>query len=314
MNTHTPPATPANRPGNRLNVLLATVVYTEAAALRKLIASARCDRHRLSIDLFVHSEFPDVRDAVRDVVCQDPRIRLRPEGFDAAAEGAPFGYGHNRGLARSWNDAAYYAYSEPGAFDACLLVNCDVEFAPGDLDTLAEATAHAPEDVHIVTCTARHAKHGPDTGIGYSAFGLTRAGWEKLGAFDENYFPVYAEDCDYGWRARLAGMREGSVRLGLIHGGSSHLYEDNGDAGRLALIRQRNGVTQQANHDYHRRKWGGEPGLERFQFPFDATGDISAFGRETATRPYYIDPRTRHAPYGPGFDRTVEERLRLTTI
>lgn len=42
---------------------------------------------------------------------------------------------------------------------------------------------------------------------GYSSFVLTREGVHKVGPFDENFWPAYAEDCDHWFRAQLAKCR-----------------------------------------------------------------------------------------------------------
>lgn len=38
---------------------------------------------------------------------------------------------------------------------------------------------------------------------GFSSFGMTRNGMLNLGSMDENFWPAYAEDCDYWYRAQL---------------------------------------------------------------------------------------------------------------
>lgn len=42
---------------------------------------------------------------------------------------------------------------------------------------------------------------------GYSSFVLTKEGVKRIGPFDENFWPAYAEDCDYWYRAQLASCR-----------------------------------------------------------------------------------------------------------
>ena len=39
----------------------------------------------------------------------------------------------------------------------------------------------------------------------YSSFVITRMGAQRIGPFDENFWPAYAEDCDYWFRALLVG-------------------------------------------------------------------------------------------------------------
>ena len=42
---------------------------------------------------------------------------------------------------------------------------------------------------------------------GYSSFALTHEGARRIGPFDENFWPAYAEDCDYWLRAQLIGCK-----------------------------------------------------------------------------------------------------------
>jgi len=45
----------------------------------------------------------------------------------------------------------------------------------------------------------------PGGGHSYSAFILTQSGLDRIGYFDENYFPAYSEDCDHVRRLVLTG-------------------------------------------------------------------------------------------------------------
>ena len=42
---------------------------------------------------------------------------------------------------------------------------------------------------------------------GYSSFGITLNAVKLIGPMDENFWPIYSEDCDYWYRAQLAGCR-----------------------------------------------------------------------------------------------------------
>ena len=44
-------------------------------------------------------------------------------------------------------------------------------------------------------------------GDGFNLFSVPRATAEKVGYFDENFYPAYFEDNDYVYRCRLAGAR-----------------------------------------------------------------------------------------------------------
>ena len=42
---------------------------------------------------------------------------------------------------------------------------------------------------------------------GYSSFAITLEGVKRIGSMDENFWPIYSEDCDYWFRAQLAGCK-----------------------------------------------------------------------------------------------------------
>jgi GT2 family glycosyltransferase len=109
---------------------------------------------------------------------------------------------------------------------------------------------------------------------------------ERLGCFDENFYPAYCEDQDYARRAALAGLEEGNCGdTEVFHAGSTAILTD-------YALRKQNEVSQSLNQAYYRRKWGGDPGTERYSSPFG--------------RPEFdcrIAPETRRSPYGARFDR-----------
>jgi hypothetical protein len=75
-----------------------------------------------------------------------------------------------------------------------LFASDDVRFRPG---RLADAKTILDEN--------------PDVCIfhfeGYALFGMNRAGMQRVGPMDENFWPAYAEDCDYWFRAQLVGCK-----------------------------------------------------------------------------------------------------------
>lgn len=87
-------------------------------------------------------------------------------------------------------------------FDWVLIVNSDIAFYPGILRKIAGSMQH-------------FIKAHSTFGIGFtslccggewSAIGITRRLVNKIGYFDENIYPAYYEDDDYGIRIHHAGM------------------------------------------------------------------------------------------------------------
>lgn len=157
----------------------------------------------------------------------------------------------NAGVAASWNEAVTMF---PG--DYWLLVNNDIEFAPGDLAKFHHDMSNDP------TLGCLYGNHGA------SWWGVTQMGIERVGLFDENFFPAYLEDCDWSYRADLLGAKRASVNDCMAkHGdaratGSCTIMSD-------PQLRRKNGITHGGNFRYYRKKWGGNNGEETFKTPFN---------------------------------------------
>ncbi len=258
-------------------VAIVTVAY-RLPSVAMPVRTARSARHRLVFHLFVHSRDPATFSACEDLA-DSPNVRLYPYGF-------------NRGLSRSWNEGILDAY-EAGA-DVVIVCNDDLAFAPGDLDALADH-ALANRDRHIVVCAGwDHGAARRVDSLGYSCFALNPVALETIGCFDENFFPAYCEDQDYDWRARLAGLAVDSCRETSVRHWRDSTVSWNPE------LRRQGAVTFPLNTEYYARKWGGVPGDERFSRPFDDP----RFGLRIA-------PEDRHAPYGPGYDRSDREAVVL---
>jgi GT2 family glycosyltransferase len=170
--------------------------------------------------------------------------------------------------------------------DVVVITNDDVVFAPSDLDALASAAA-SDRERYIVSCAGPHGRYGCRLpSHGYACFAINPVALDRLGCFDQNFFPAYCEDQDYSRRAALAGLHEGNcANTNVFHAGSTAIFSDQD-------LRIRNSRTQALNMSYYRRKWGGNGDNERYRYPFNDP----AFD-------YRIPPDRRERPYGPGYDR-----------
>lgn len=94
----------------------------------------------------------------------------------------------------------------------------------------------------------------------FSAFMINRLCWDKVGEFDEVFFPAYYEDNDYHYRIQLAGLLAVTYPPAMFfHWGSATQKE--------ALGRP---LTDTANkHAQFVRKWGGNPASEIFKHPYN---------------------------------------------
>lgn len=160
----------------------------------------------------------------------------------------------NLGCGPSWN---HVFRNHPGPW---LISGNDIAFLPGSL-ALMDGTAEKNPDAAIVF------------GDGYNVFLMMPLGIEKVGYFDENFYPAYYEDCDHWRRGVLAGVKlvgvDGFKRL---HGEST----DPGDSSKGSnTVRsnqeylRKNGITMQNNWEYYVRKWGGAPAKETYPTPYN---------------------------------------------
>lgn len=156
----------------------------------------------------------------------------------------------NLGCSASWNLIMKTTPQAPW----WLIVNSDIEFAPGDLARLVQ-------EVDPSTAAIYHQ-------LGFAAFVMTAPALDRVGYFDENFHPAYDEDIDMSRRCELAGVPRIQVEAHLSHVGSATIYANE-------RYRALNGLTHPANDRYYARKWGGDKdGGETFDTPFNQGGHL----------------------------------------
>jgi hypothetical protein len=85
---------------------------------------------------------------------------------------------------------------------------------------------------------------------------------DRVGYFDENFFPGYFEDNDYRYRIKLTNTKITSIPLINEHATSSTLNSSD-------EFKQKNNVSFQENYQYYIDKWGGPPSRETYVTPFN---------------------------------------------
>jgi|Transcript_6781 hypothetical protein len=108
---------------------------------------------------------------------------------------------HNPGFAGGCNMGlhAVHACGQPSSWG--LIVNADIEFLPGSLEKLA-STMHARVRNETFGVGFPHlAPHNT-----WSAFAITKRLIDRIGFFDENFYPMYHEDAEYSFRVYLSGL------------------------------------------------------------------------------------------------------------
>jgi GT2 family glycosyltransferase len=124
----------------------------------------------------------------------------------------------------------------------------------------------------------------PDYGVGsaFTCFMMHRTITDVIGWWDENFYPIYVEDCDFGYRMNLAGVKRKVVEnCKYHHHTSSTIHALTGD--QLEAHHQ----NFRKLHEYYAAKWGGPPEGEKFSRPFDGGSVVEVdkmwwtkFGRE----------------------------------
>ena len=161
--------------------------------------------------------------------------------------------GRNLGVAASWNAILREAHPRY----ATVISNDDVTLGPRTLEWLYSKDAIDRHDF-IIAEGGHHAN-------GWCLFLQAPSCAEKVGFYDENFYPAYYEDTDYHRRMTLAGIEP--FRLP-----TDHAYE----GWATIKLEGYGGPTyrgQQRNLDYYTRKWGGPPGEEKV---------VAAFGGRDA--------------------------------
>lgn len=96
----------------------------------------------------------------------------------------------------------------------------------------------------------------------FSCFMISKECVDKVGYFDENFYPAYFEDNDYHYRINLAGLKAiKTTRSVYFHFGSQTIKNDS----KIRVISNRNYIK---NQKFFEKKWGGLPGHETYKTPF----------------------------------------------
>lgn len=154
----------------------------------------------------------------------------------------------NLGVARSWNLIARIGFNR--RYEWVFVGSNDCFLHPGSL----RAAIEFPKDEDVAIWHLHSANF----------FLVNRQTIERIGWFDENFYPAYKEDQDYAYRCQLAGYRRVDVAgAGAEHVGSATIRSNPDYA-------ERNECTHfNWNYNHYVMKWGGNAGAERFKRPYD---------------------------------------------
>jgi GT2 family glycosyltransferase len=217
----------------------------------------------------------------------DAAFAGRIEGLRAKRNFSIHMHRENRGLARSWNEGIHQAYAD--GCELVLLVNDDLHFVNNGfrefLHFAQENTDYGLAFLHgLETGGSPLAGQVIDQGFGCCV--LSKLALEHVGYLDQNFWPAYYEDVDYGRRCYLSNVKIITSPKVLVEHERSKTTRDNPD------ILAKSAEVMRLNEDYYTRKWG-PPYKETFTVPFD--------NREFTNR---ITWSERCDPY-PGYRRAI---------
>lgn len=159
---------------------------------------------------------------------------------------------HNLGVAGSVNFA--WRNTPDGWF--WLHANDDVVLDPRCIELMA-ATADAPPDRFIIP------EHGE--GSAFTVFLIRSSLRDKIGYFDEQFFPAYAEDNDLGRRMNLLRLERHVIK------GAAYFHHVSSTLKAYTPEQERKHHDQfRANVERYIAKWGGEMDKsEKFTIPYN---------------------------------------------
>src|ERR1035437_1975660 len=192
-------------------------------------------------------------------------------------------FAHHRNVerwscAQSWNFGVRDAFAR--GFDYVLILNNDVLLHPACIDQMVAGFAkeegigmisamdirsecEVPEDL-FTKKSADYEAAPVSPHPSFSCFMINKECWDKVGEFDEGFQPCYFEDNDYHYRMKLSTVSALVYAPDLFyHFGSRTQNEALG--GRPICP----SPMFENNRAYFIRKWGGNPGSEKYTLPFN---------------------------------------------
>lgn len=189
----------------------------------------------------------------------------------------------NEGVAAGWNLGIERALHD--GCDYILVCNDDVVLSADVIGELTHVTDSHYGDAILVSArnvrewkTADDLRHKwvdakrvlgsvPD----FSCFMITEQTIQEIGWFDTNFWPAYFEDNDYKRRIDLSPYNAYSVwSAEIFHAGS---VSQNMIPGQPVVPPW----MFEKNRAYYANKWGGWPGFETFDTPFNLGGSIKDY-------------------------------------
>jgi GT2 family glycosyltransferase len=185
-------------------------------------------------------DFPNTEIFVLDNGNQDIKSQHPPHSNLRIAEST-----NNLGVGKSWNVLCEKIYS---VAENALILNDDIY--------LGKKEADIEQLIHKKKNKGCFLRATPD----WCAFVIPKKIYEKVGEFDECFFPAYYEDNSYAYRMKLMGLIPiKTPELNpMVYKSSSTMQKDL----TIAELSKR-------NRELYIEMWGGAPNEEKFKTPFN---------------------------------------------
>lgn len=160
----------------------------------------------------------------------------------------------NLGVPGSWNKGI--EMMKERKCDWIIFLSASMRFNKGGMDLVEQL-----ETTDLVVAEAE--------GHQFHLMSIRREVIEKVGLFDENFFPAYYEDTDYGQRIRNSfdhTLKWAKIKVDCYCVGNAHGIN-------IAGVK----MNPQKNIDYYVRKWGGMPGEQTYSHPFNNPNNSQSF-------------------------------------
>jgi GT2 family glycosyltransferase len=149
----------------------------------------------------------------------------------------------NVGVATSWNMLCDAIFKD---HDYAIILNDDIYWGRKEYEIDNLLTNHN----NPLFCSTQD----------WCAFIIGKKVFNKVGRFDEDFYPAYYEDNDYTYRMRLMGMSVFKIPFM-----NPFMYETSQTLEREPSLRQ----LILENKQRYIKKWGGEPTKEKFKTPYN---------------------------------------------
>lgn len=235
------------------------------AYTKPCLDSARSKAHSIEFYVIDNASTDGTRRAMEELERTDPRMHLIHNS-------------QNIGCGPAWNFGIGTAFTKGS--DYVLVINNDILLHENAIDRLVERFERKERDVVMVTALDVRGEVPLPTMIdalddrdkesteeseapNFSAFMINRTCWEEVGEFDNGFFPAYFEDNSYHYRMRLLGFRAIVYPPALFYHYGSRTQNESLEKPIVP------GNFFEKNRAYFVEKWGGPPGDEKYDHPFN---------------------------------------------